>query len=357
MGTSQEHVELQESKCGYCGSEDGQLVMPTFDRLHRLPGTFALVRCTICDLVRLSPRPSPESLARYYPPSYYAYSADGSLPAYQRSLQTLLAPFRELLRTIALGSLGYPVPRVLRSAAAGRIARLLDKSLVLQRVASYPWEVPPATPGGRMLDLGCGSGRYLASLEPLGWRVQGVDASADAAQSAAEVFGIPVHVGSLETAPVGRGELDFIHMRHVIEHLEDPMDTLRHAFELLRPGGWLYIETPNIESYPAALCGRYWFGIDSPRHLWLFGPETLARSLQEAGFELDRMWSVVVIRLCSWESTYRREERASRLLRWRPSVGVRDAPRALWISVRTRTRVHTDRLSGDIIGCWARKPV
>jgi len=141
----------------------------------------------------------------------------------------------------------------------------------------------------------------------------------------------------------------------VIEHCEDPLGTLRRAFELLRPGGWLYVETPNIESAPASLCGRYWFGIDSPRHLWLFGPSTLQRCLEAAGFNLDRIWSFVVIRLCSWESTYRREEHVGRTLRWRPSIGLRHLGRALVMSIRTRTKVHTETLSGDIIACWAQK--
>jgi SAM-dependent methyltransferase len=165
-----------------------------------------------------------------------------------------------------------------------------------------------------------------------------------------------VHVGSLESVPCEPGSLDFIHMRHVIEHVEDPVGLLRRAFELLRPGGWLYVETPNIESYPAATCGTYWFGVDSPRHLWLFGPDTLRRCLAASGFELERMWSFVVIRLCSWESTYRREDGLSRQLRWRPSVGVRDMGRALSLGVRSRAKVHTDKLSGDIVACWARKP-
>ena len=330
--------------------------MPTFDRLHRLPGSFALVRCETCGAVRLSPRPTAEHLATYYPSDYYAYQGD-RLPRYQRVIQRALGGIQRQLREADLERRGYRPTRREPVLAARLLSTWMDRSLLLQRVAGYPWEIPPAASGGLAVDVGSGAGHFLASLVPLGWRVQGVDPSHHAADSAARTFGISVHVGQLESAPIEPGSVDFIHMRHVLEHLEHPLATLRHAFGLLRPGGWLYIETPNIDSYGAAACGPYWFGIDSPRHLWLFGPAALERSLNELGFELDRMWSFVVIRLCSWESTYRREQRLGRRLRWRPSIGLQDVPHATVTSVRARVGVHLNQLSGDVVACWAHKPI
>jgi len=268
--------EMEDSICCLCGTADSKEIMSTEDRLHRVPGCFGLVRCTTCDLVRLSPRPSPKALGQYYPSEYYAYETGEGLARYQRALVALLAPIRNCLRNVALKSLGYGGLQSHRAVPAQLVERALDHSLLLQRVAGYPWEIPPAIRDGRALDVGCGNGRYLASLVALGWRVQGVDTSPEAARSAMEAYGIPVHVGSLESAPFDRNSVDFIHMRHVIEHCEDPLGTLRRAFELLRPGGWLYVETPNIESAPASFCGRYWFGIDSPRHLWLWAVDTSA---------------------------------------------------------------------------------
>lgn len=342
--------------CDLCGASSAGQVMTTRDRQFRLPGDFALVRCASCSLVRLSPRPSPETLCSYYPEDdYYAYVTGDGLSRYQRAMVALLRPVRQALRGSVLSQLGYPsapTPALARSVAAAGLRR----SLALQRVAGYPWEVPPYVAGGRALDVGCGNGRFLASLAELGWEVAGVDPSPAAARAALESHGVPVHVGTLESAPFESASFDFIHMRHVLEHLDLPVQSLRRAFELLRPGGWLYVETPNLDSFAARTFGRHWFPLDSPRHLWLFDSATLSGALGAAGFEPDRAWTFVMIRCASWASTYRREEELGRMVSWRPSVGRGDLCSSLVHGLSARARVHLQPGSGDIVACWARRP-
>lgn len=343
-------------RCDLCGTSSCKDLMKTRDRLFGLPGDFALIRCKSCGLVRLSPRPAQAALASYYPDDgYYAYASGDGLPRYQRAVVALLGPIRRGLQGVALGPLGYsgsPAPSLGRSL----VLTGLRRSLLLQRVAGYTWEVPPFVAGGRALDIGCGNGRYLASLAALGWEVLGVDESPMAAQVAMESYRIPVHVGTVESGPFEPGSFDFIHMRHVLEHLDSPVSSLKSVHELLRPGGWLYVETPNLDSYAARAFGRLWFAIESPRHLWLFDTSTLSGALDSAGFETIRMWTFVMIRLCSWASTYRREEQLGRMLLSRPSIGWHDLWSATTRGALARARVHLDRNSGDIMACWARKP-
>src|SRR5438105_3953866 len=65
--------------CPLCGGGEATRIAGGRDRLHRLDGEFAFVRCNGCSLVRLSPRPSPEALGSFYPESgYYSYAVEGS---------------------------------------------------------------------------------------------------------------------------------------------------------------------------------------------------------------------------------------------------------------------------------------
>src|ERR1044071_1732015 len=61
------------TRCCLCEGENSDLLFPARDRLHRLPGDFAFVRCALCHLVRLSPRPVASQIASYYPDDYYSY--------------------------------------------------------------------------------------------------------------------------------------------------------------------------------------------------------------------------------------------------------------------------------------------
>jgi Methyltransferase domain len=71
----------------------------------------------------------------------------------------------------------------------------------------------------------------------------------------------------------------------VIEHLHDPAGDLRRIYGLLRPGGLMWIATPNLEALGLRRFGRDWLGLDPPRHLVLFTRASLERLLRETGFE------------------------------------------------------------------------
>jgi SAM-dependent methyltransferase len=73
-------------------------------------------------------------------------------------------------------------------------------------------------------------------------------------------------------------------MSHVLEHLHDPVAVLNEIYRLLRPGGRIWLATPNIEGPLSAYFHRHWRGLESPRHLNLFSPDLVKSVLQNAGF-------------------------------------------------------------------------
>jgi 2-polyprenyl-3-methyl-5-hydroxy-6-metoxy-1,4-benzoquinol methylase len=78
---------------------------------------------------------------------------------------------------------------------------------------------------------------------------------------------------------------DAITLSHVIEHVHDPVDTLIRCHRMLKPGGYLWLETPNADSVGYELYGRYWRGLEPPRHLVIFNSAALEMTLARAGFE------------------------------------------------------------------------
>jgi SAM-dependent methyltransferase len=137
-------------------------------------------------------------------------------------------------------------------------------------------------PGGRLLEIGCSTGFFLNAAR-LDFDVSGVEPSSWAASIARERFGLEVHAGPLESFQGPAGSFDAIALIDVIEHLLSPREALQRCASLLRPGGILYVLTPDVESFSARVLGSYWWGL-RPAHLTYFSPSTLTRLLDETGF-------------------------------------------------------------------------
>jgi SAM-dependent methyltransferase len=260
--------------CPVCGGSERR---PFYDGLRdrafrTAPGTWALVRCPSCGAAYLDPRPNPETIELAYR-SYYTHASGA--PRQVGRLRRGLA--NDYLRA----RWGYDEePRV----PGGR----LIPKLAPARGALVDREIRhlPATPGGRLLDVGCGSGAFLARMAGLGWRTQGIDPDPTAVEGARKA-GLAVTEGTLaDLDPEAHaGVFDAITLSHVIEHLHDPGGDLRRIKRLLRPGGLLWIATPNLEALGLRRFGRDWLGLDPPRHLVLFTRASLEMLLRDAGLE------------------------------------------------------------------------
>jgi 2-polyprenyl-3-methyl-5-hydroxy-6-metoxy-1,4-benzoquinol methylase len=184
--------------------------------------------------------------------------------------------------------MGYPEP-----AASGPALRLLAQLLSLigplREVAEHAVMWLPVSRRGRLLDVGCGSGLFLERMRGFGWQVTGVETNPRARAVATRRLGAGAPIfADLSDAALAPGSFDAITLSHVIEHVEDPMNTLRRCATLLSPGGLLVCVTPNTASLGARSFGASWLHWDPPRHLHVFDPETLERAVSEAGLEIQQ---------------------------------------------------------------------
>jgi SAM-dependent methyltransferase len=139
--------------------------------------------------------------------------------------------------------------------------------------------------GGRVLDLGCSSGGFSASLKAPAWQVFGIEMSEPLARQAEAACGARVFVGDVLNAPFSPASFDAITCFHVLEHLYEPKKALAKVSEWLKPGGIFYAMMPNIDSAGARIFKSYWYALELPRNLFHFSPASLRYVAGSVGLE------------------------------------------------------------------------
>jgi 2-polyprenyl-3-methyl-5-hydroxy-6-metoxy-1,4-benzoquinol methylase len=174
-------------------------------------------------------------------------------------------------------------------------------------------------PGGRLLDVGCGSGELLERMQNLGWHAEGLDTDAVAIQMARE-RGLQVRSGELEQHSYSEANFDAVTLNHVIEHVHDPRTLLMECSRLLKPGGRVVVVTPNVDSLEHKRFKAHWRGLEPPRHLQVFSSTSLWRLAQETGFRCfitttmqSADWMYVASRSLKRYGTYSADKPVSRL--------------------------------------------
>ena len=167
---------------------------------------------------------------------------------------------------------------------------------VLDRVQQ--WTTP-----GRLLDVGCGGGHFMADAAARGWRAIGSDLSREACLAARARSGASVVQADADALPFSTATLDAVTLVNVLDHTARPLAAVREAARVLRPGGLLIMRVPNgaFHAVCAGVLGRLgpgvrWRGWDAYPilHAFAFGPRALRRLVERAGFEvLDTMNSAL----------------------------------------------------------------
>jgi len=268
-------------RCLLCGSEGRLVHLELHDRLFGAYGTWNLKKCarSECGLIWLDPMPLTEDIAKAYA-NYYTH-APPRPPTTEPTAGALRRSYRLMKNGYLAGKYGYELgPMTLASRAAGRLMWLVP-----HRRARLDSEVRRlhAVPGGRLLDIGCGTGEWLLWMRRLGWQVEGLDFD-ERAVKVANQLGLSVRLGSLEQQQFPDGTFDAVTMSHVIEHVPDPVHTLRECARILSPGGKLFLWTPNARSLGHRTFGRNWRGLEPPRHLHIFSPRSVRALLSKADF-------------------------------------------------------------------------
>ena len=270
------------SFCPACSSQRKALLHSDLvDRLFQAEGEWNLYKCQDCQSAFLNPRPSEESIHRAYQ-LYYTHNCkvDNISNIYNRMMKASSNAYLNA----KMGT------KLLPQIAALAWLQLLCPGKVEMLEAKFRL-LPHLNLGNRLLDVGCGSGDFLALAASAGWETVGVDPD-PLAVAEARTHGHVVYEGDIASVS-GEKPFNAITLSHVIEHVHDPILLLETCYGLLGEGGHFWIQTPNIGSDGHRRYGRNWRGLEPPRHLTIFSRTSLIALLQKAGFKeiCDAPWA------------------------------------------------------------------
>ena len=249
-GISEGQAELETVSCTLCGTEeatelypstdinDGTLARDYYSSSRRRVTHGRIVRCRSCGLVRTNPRDAVRTLSEVY--------------------DELRDPLYELEKS--------------------------NRTITARRHFAFVERYAPGT--GRLLDVGCSTGIFMAIARERAWEVEGIEASSWAVARARESFDLnAIQQAMVENAVVQPGSFDVVTLWDVLEHVADPTAVLNRIRGWLKPGGHLFLNVPNVESIMAKCLGERW-PLLLREHLWYWSPKTSTRLLEKTGFML-----------------------------------------------------------------------
>ena len=188
-----------------------------------------------------------------------------------------------------------------------RLFRAREQFVILEKY----WQNP-----GNLLDVGSALGYFLYVGREKNWAVEGVEISAFASNYAHDRFGLDVHNGKLEDMiDELNPPYDVVSFLHVLEHVPDPLATLKMAVDLLSEDGGILIEVPDFGSKKAQKEGEDWHLMIPPEHLYYFSESTLRRYLTEIGLTVMEVKSISSTKLLGFTENIRGGGNVNRLIR------------------------------------------
>lgn len=244
------------NKCPWCGSEKAQPNLQLKDEFLTKED-FRIYECTDCGLLYTEPRPSKEKIGDYYKSEEY-YS-------HQENKSGFIPKLYEMVKSINLKN-------KYKMATAGKTE-------------------------GKLLDIGCGVGDFIHTVEQKGWQCIGVEPSEDAKKIARTRIKAKI-IKSEELEQLPNESFDVITMWHVLEHIDDLKWQIGQLQRLIKKNGRVVIAVPNYKSYDGQYYKELWAAYDVPRHLNHFNKATITKIFASVGLKLKRTEKLV------WDSYY-----------------------------------------------------
>lgn len=237
--------------CPVCNQPQSDVVMRVYDDRYGYPGIFELLRCQNCGHACLNCALTPSQLGELYTNYYPRKTFD-------------LAQYK---------------PHVVENGLSAWFNGLNSSAF-----RSVPTNV-------RVLDVGCGFGQSLGYHNERGCDVYGVEVDENI-RRVADMFGYKVHVGLFDERMYEAEFFDYVTMDQVIEHVFDPLATLRGVARILKPGGLAIFSTPNAGGCGARVFGRRWINWHAPYHLQFFSRRSIRIAAEQSGLVVVKIKTI-----------------------------------------------------------------
>ena len=275
--------------CPTCGNTVTKTWFSAPDRFHQRSPLYTLVYCTSCSLVWTNDPPPPCEMTYHYGADYH---------------------------------------RLVNRAGETSPKRWRRHAEILTKFKS----------GGAVLDVGCSSGSFLAALSGQEWNLYGIEMSSNSAEKAVARTGAKIFVGDVFDAEFEPETFDAITCFDVLEHLYQPRATLQKIWQWLKPDGVIYLFVPNIRCWESRLFGSYWYGLELPRHLYHFSPNSLKALVGSVGFRQE-FFQTPPINYVEYSTRYAITDLAGKLGFARLVLPLDSSPHLAWRGVRKLIRI------------------
>ena len=233
--------------CYICGKEKYSDFQSLGDLEYETSGKYSFNFCKSCSLTWITPILDQKGLEALYPPNYHGFNTNSNFLI--SKLYSIVYYFR------------------------------------FKKYSEYLKSKNPS-----LLDVGCADAAYFKNLSKKikNLTCHGVENNAEIVNKAKK-DGLSIFLGTIDDVPSNLS-FDLIIMNNLIEHVIDPLEDLKTASRLLKPGGKIFLETPNTDSWDFKIMRRYWGGLHTPRHTFLFNPKSFSELSKEANLSLQTIF-------------------------------------------------------------------
>lgn len=237
---------LNQTSCPSCGEQSFSTYLTVKDHFLSKE-SFKLELCNSCNLLFTNPRPTLERIGDYYKSEEYVSHS---------------------------------------STKKGFVNKVYGwvRSYTLKKKISL---LKQLTNGKRLLDIGAGTGHFLAKAKGSGYTVLGLEPDEDARKVAMSENGIELK--DLSLLHELNESFDIVSMWHVLEHVYNLQPDLEKIASLVNQNGVLIIAVPNYTSFDAQYYKEYWAAYDVPRHLYHFSPKSIIPLVESKGLKFEKM--------------------------------------------------------------------
>jgi SAM-dependent methyltransferase len=265
-------VKAVTRDCRLCGSTGPHQAIEVREMMFGTRELFEYFSCAACDTLQIHDALEGDELMRHYPPNYYSHNASAQPSAFrwlvtQHDAHKLRGGGNRMLGALISARISEGIFRVL---LGGDVVRMLAQLEV--------------EPDARILDVGCGTGELLDRLNRIGFNnLLGADPFIAADGESAE--GVPLMKRDLSTVD---GKFDLLMFNHSLEHVPDPVATLKVAYEKLAVGGMCLARVPTTSSEAWTTYQADWVQADAPRHMVIPSRQGMAMAAEKAGLRVVR---------------------------------------------------------------------
>lgn len=234
--------------CGFCKQKDFSLLYVKDD--------YRIVRCNSCKVQFRVPQPSHEELREIYANYYHPWKVE------------------------------HEVAEIVQASKTKTFERRLQ-------------EIQKYVRRGRILDVGCAAGYFLECAQNKGFEPYGVEVSESFFKEAHRTFGDGIYQGTIQEMPCENNFFDVITMFDLLEHVKDPVSTLRRCRQILMPNGIIAAVLPNTSSLTATLMRKNWMHYKD-EHLFYFSRKNISALLKQESFDVIKVVPAIKVTSCKY---------------------------------------------------------